>query len=562
MPANWTSFILNVGTKLDGKGIEGSYDKNGIDVDDFATYLAKQYVNAIDNKAQSPYGNLHQKGNTDLIVAAFSLAYQMLEKELKPTLADKIKDPNYADLKEPLPVVNTDEYLDKFDLEFLAWAEKNGESIPDFVYSNLFSQFPNFPKTRDQQVLELARRIVSKFDGSSDYLQWIYTLKLDTASPYKDWSREVYNKILEITQGFSSGEIKVGDEVQALGKYNLTANGAETSTFNGFDLVRGKVTDIKTVNGEKIYKVSYTSQNRTIERTVVTESIQKKLNVNDFKNVQNVNISKEVFQEEHANDPSRIPDFVTAELVTRLTYSPSRDKNILYKILNSIDPYAPYYSQQDINNNLTSNNILYSTSFQNFINGDFSGFNVTTTTSYASSGFLLNNNNQYQLQQVQNTLGDITSGKIDDYKVELIRYMELKRRYVQELADAAKKNEDQDNPNDPYIVMANGIIAYWTSCLQQPLSANPPVPPCVITPPGNGIYLGIYYGSRKLLASNLKRAFNTGKLYKGPGAGTVVATALAFSFAIHLLELKFIYFGGIPTTAGPTPMIGLVPLVF
>ena len=138
MPANWTSFILNVSNKLSGQSIQGSYDSNGKDVDDFATYLANQYVSAVSGKAQTPFGNLHQQGNTELLKTAFSQAFKLLESERSPTLKQKNEDPKYADLKEPIPSINTDEYLDKFDLEFLAWAESRGETIPDFTYSLLF----------------------------------------------------------------------------------------------------------------------------------------------------------------------------------------------------------------------------------------------------------------------------------------------------------------------------------------------------------------------------------------------------------------------------------------
>jgi len=38
MPADWGTFIANVGNKLSGQSIQGSYDSGGKNVDDFATY--------------------------------------------------------------------------------------------------------------------------------------------------------------------------------------------------------------------------------------------------------------------------------------------------------------------------------------------------------------------------------------------------------------------------------------------------------------------------------------------------------------------------------------------
>jgi len=252
MPANWSSFITNVSNKLSGQSIQGSYDPQGKDVDDFATFLANQYVLAISGKAQTPFGNLHQKGNTQLITSAFTKAFKLLEEERSPTLADKLKDPKYEDLKEPIPTVNTDEYLDKFDLEFLAWAELNGATIPDFTYSLFFSQFPNFPTTRSQQVLEIARRIAQKYDVTSDYTQWIDSLKSDPS--YPDWTTEISNKAQEI--------------INSIG----------------------------------------TSGSKKIE---------------DFKNLANINISKELFQEEHINDPQRIPDYMVRDFIIKFTYDKS-----------------------------------------------------------------------------------------------------------------------------------------------------------------------------------------------------------------------------------------------
>jgi hypothetical protein len=41
-----------------------------------------------------------------------------------------------------------------------------------------------------------------------------------------------------------------------------------------------------------------------------------------------------------------------------------------------------------------------------------------------------------------------------------------------------------------------------------------------------------------------------------------VSTAVAAAYMLHLLEFKLLYLGGIPTPAGPVPMIGIVPVVF
>jgi hypothetical protein len=481
MPANWGSFITRVSNKLSGQSIQGAYDPTGKNVDDFATFLAGEYVSAISNKAQTPFGNLHQQGNVNLLNVAFTQAFKLLEKEKTPTLADKIKDPKYADLKEPIPTVNTDAYLDKFDLEFLAWAELNGATIPDFTYSLFFSQFPNFPTTRSQQVLEIARRIVQKYDGTSDYIQWLYVLRFDPN--YPDWTTEISNKALEI---------------------------------------------IKSIG---------TSGSKKIE---------------DFKNLPNVNISKELFQEEHINDPTRIPDYMTRAFITKFTYDKNYDSELFKRLSNNTE----------VDSKFSLANILTNDKLDKLFNGSISSFGIGQLN-YLVKGTSLYS--QYQ-SGLENNLRGIAEAKYSSYTTESQRFVELKRRYIQELADAENIASVRDNANDPYIIMASGVLAYWASTLQQPFSAAPPIPPCIITAPLGGFYIPLYYGSRKRLADYLRRALNTGKLFKTIPerriSATAVASALAFSFAANMLEFKLIYNGGIPTTNGPVPMIGFVPVVF
>ena len=119
---------------------------------------------------------------------------------------------------------------------------------------------------------------------------------------------------------------------------------------------------------------------------------------------------------------------------------------------------------------------------------------------------------------------------------------------------------------DPYMMMARVTIAYWYACIIQPFAKSPSAPPALIVPPLGGIYIPIYYGSANRLANNLRRAWNTGKTFnKLPATqppAMAVSTAVAGAYALHLLEFKLLYLGGIPTPAGPVPMVGFVPIVF
>ena len=488
MSADWSSFITNVGDKLSGQSIKGSYDPAGKDVDDFATYLADQYVLAVNGKAQTPFGNLHRKGNTKLLKIAFSKAFKLLESERSPTLDDKLKDPKYEDLKEPIPSVNIDEYLDKFDTEFLAWSKENGASIPDFTFSQMFDTFPKYPKDENELIDKLSDTILSKFDGTSGYLIWLNSL----ATGYeRDLGRKVLARINEKSKNILKKDIVVGDDV--------IATVSVANNLNKRD-IEGIISSIRTDSGRKKYVIRVKNTQEVEEAD--EGSVLRLIKSTDFSQYKSDVLTSKIFQENHYNDPQKIPSRYTEDFILKFTY------------VKGVDDNSRKYD---------------------------SGFSLF-----------------------------LDQRKKERYAAEFKRSMDLKTKLVNEIADNYRNQEDPNKPeedtDDPYVIMADGVLAYWASALQQPFSAAPPVPPCIITPPLGGFYIPIYYGSRKRLADYLRRAFNTGKLFKTIPerriSATAVATALALSFAANMLEFKLIYNGGIPTPAGPAPMIGFVPIVF
>jgi hypothetical protein len=156
------------------------------------------------------------------------------------------------------------------------------------------------------------------------------------------------------------------------------------------------------------------------------------------------------------------------------------------------------------------------------------------------------------------------------YDGERTRWNNLKKEWIQSIIDAseaealAAENAEQNLEEDPYVVMANAVISYWMSTITQPFNAAPPIPLCNIPSPGT--YVPIYYGSKKRLASDLRRAWNTGKNFETTPtlktATQAVASAVAVSFAKHLTELKFIYTGQLTVGTVTIPMIGFVPTSF
>ena len=148
----------------------------------------------------------------------------------------------------------------------------------------------------------------------------------------------------------------------------------------------------------------------------------------------------------------------------------------------------------------------------------------------------------------------------------------------QQVVDAKKEADECDSAEedadigfswpggDPYEEMAGITIAYWYACLVKPFAPSPSALPALIPPPLTGIYIPIYYGGKKRLANNLRKAWNTGKTFSvlpvpQPPA-LAVSVAVAAAYALHLLEFKLLYLGGIPTPVGPVPMVGIVPVVF
>jgi hypothetical protein len=488
MPADWSSFIKNVSDKLSSQSIKGP--------EDLADFLTKQYTSATVGKAQSPFGNTHQKGQDSIMLAAFSKGFKMLEEERSPTFQEKLLNPLYEKLDSPLPEINASDFVDKTDLDFKKWSVEQGAGIPDFTFSQLFDTFPKYPKDENELVDKLSDSILSKFDGSSGYLLWLNSL--DTGYE-RDLGRKVLAKVNEKTKNILKRDLVVGDRVVA------TVSVAY-DFYNSFNQgnrkdIEGTLVSIRTdLMGRKKYIIKIPNSYNYIEADEY--SVVRLINPTDFSQYKSEVLTRKIFQESHYNNPQKIPSRYTEDFILKFTYVKGIDNN----------PSRYTYN-------------------------------------YAFFGAQL---------------------KKERYAAEFRRNIDLKTKWVNEIADKYRNQEDPNKPEedteDPYEIIAGGIIAYWKSTVSRPLSANPPVPPCTLVPPGGGIYVPIYYGDKKSLANNLRRAFNTGKMLSNPidkkTPAKLVAAALAFSFAKNLLELKFIYLGGIPSPGGPVPMVGFVPLVF
>jgi hypothetical protein len=583
MAADWGTFITNVSDKLTSQSI-GSYEE-------MADFLRKEYISATVGKAASPYSEIHIQGKDDIMFEGFKKGFKILYANGDLTFEDKKTSPEYADLDVQPPTIDVSGAADQVDLDFRDWAEENKATIPPFVYSQFFSQYPNFPKDRKQAVTEIARKILHQFDGTGSYLQWMYSLRTGS---YSDWGNLIMDEVIKLLKIEVDRPLQPGDSVRGYAKYrNKTEsyNYLSSDAFNktkgdinidntneysdtykqrvtrsendGYwkgDLIDGKIVSVSSSDKQKIM-VSYFSKqyNRNLIKELMPGTINRKISIKDISdNLPSVNITYQLLQDQHLSNPNKIPDYLTASFITHFTYS-KYDGGYLRALLKeqNYSDTAINQAELDFNDNyqyadeivgLFSKNAtksIFSTAYSNAFNDTFGS------------------NSPFRFQWIKQ---QHDWNKLNQYSVEENRYRELKIRWINEIADAAKKNEDPDKPEDAYNVMAKGVIDYWKSCGSQPLTNEPGAPPCTFSPPQGGVYVPIYYGSQTMLGNNIKRAFNTGKRFNRQeekyAAAKMVASALAYSFSMHMLELKFIYRGGIPGPDGPLPMIGFIPLVY
>lgn len=144
------------------------------------------------------------------------------------------------------------------------------------------------------------------------------------------------------------------------------------------------------------------------------------------------------------------------------------------------------------------------------------------------------------------------------------------------------------NPEkDPYLIMANSLVLFWSLIgISSPTLFLGPsgVPPSIL--PAPGIYQIIFPGIPFIIAKSLKIAFNAGTSPKfipeipfeefqknpqlankkieeiGKLSSKATASAIASVFASHLLTVKFLYFGSIPSVPSPIPSPSFVYAIY
>jgi hypothetical protein len=594
MPAQWPIFINNVSSKLASRSSKGP--------DDFGMYFANEYFNAV-KTSQTPFGNLHSAGQKSVLEQGFKKAFNDLFKSLAPTLEDKIKDDNYSDLLEGLPIPK------KYDAEkeFRKWVVSKGDSLPNTKFYEFFPPKPE-PETPELTSAEVfgtaneAKQPILNFTGQNGVAPYTFTYTINDGEEIDIISDEMgfaavyvpfdvpgkikYTLINVVDSALPDIQHKLNQTVE----FNIPKDSTKPAEIlNGVEKVKLELTEdqkfelvVKRVlyqnDGDIKFIRFLTRLSLGYERVYgkkVSDECFKILGVTERSTI--LKQIKDKYADLYKNRKLVVTQETQYALNKQYTFtiegirydSKTTKTSFLKKIDRKIQSQADK-AYITLNSNLKTSltNPLNKKIIQLEYNDDkdilpawltdvfickfcyVEGIDDITEVSHGNA----NHGNENPRIQAKRNL----------YKLDKDKHVLLKRQWIDELAITEKKDEDPDDENDPYDTMAKTIISYWKSAAAKPFKNSPPVPPCNVPSPGT--YIPLYYGSQRSLAKNLRRAWNTGKLAQleplTQPATKAVASAVATCCAKHLAELKFIYVGKLTVGISTVPMIGFVPTSF
>ena len=576
MPPQWPLFINNVSSKLASRSSKGA--------DDFGTFMANEYFNAV-KTSQTPFGNLHSPGQKTILEIGFKKAFNDLFKSGTPSLEDKIKDPNYADLLEGLPVPK------KYDAtaEFRKWTISKGDKLPDTKFYEFFPPKPETvtPELTNAEVFGSAveqTQPILTFTGKGGLAPYTFTYTINDGESIQ---------IISDEYGFSTLYVPFDNP----GKLKYTLTNVVDSAFPEIQHKLNQVVEInipkdntkptEVLNGAKNKKLVLTEEEK-FELIVKRVLYQNNGNIKfvrfltrlslGYENAYGKKVADECIKILGVSDKKTILNKVIAKYTTlfntqRLTSGINSKVSLnSYLLLNDNKIQSETEKEYEkVNSNLKT--ILKNPLDKKLIQLEYLDDKEvwpTWLTDFFICKFCYVEGIDDVSEIIHSKANSINENERIEakrklYKLDRDKYTALQKQWIDELAVSEKKDGDPaDGKEDPYDVMANAIIAYWMSCAVAPFKPGPPIPPCNIPSPGT--YIPLYYGSRKSLAKNLRRAWNTGKLAKAEPllqpATKAVAAAVATACAKHLLELKFIYVGQLTVGVATIPMIGFVPTAF
>lgn len=541
MPAQWPTFINNLSNKLNSRDSTGP--------DHIGMFVANEYFNAV-KTSQTPFGNIHQSGQKSILEEGFKKAFNMLYDSKVPRLVDKFGDPLYDDMFESFPTINL-KPDPLCDME--KWTLENTDTIQPFMFYQFFQStcpigdpietnvFGEIEITLDNliETIKNARQteVTMKVTGGDGKAPYIITYKLNGVTFNVDTDSQGVSKVRIPTEpGFyeyvfesaidSTGKVELKDVNQSA-SIEIKPDGEPPIIKIEKNLERQIVKDINEDSRvDEVAKRVLMQDDRSeffkrwVENIDINSSdaFLKKVKARVLEWLGNGttftdNLNDRIFQEEYKVYPTRLPKWLTMEFIIRYVYDPTENKYL------SLAEYKK--STKDISGKL-------------YI--------------------------RYKKKADKRAL----EIKKTNYKAEQERFNELKKRWIDEISNKAKTEEDAIDNTDAYLVMADCVIKYWMSTASRPFKNTPPIPPCNVPSPGT--FIPISYGSKEVLANDLRRAWNSGKQFEFDPllrpATKIVSTAVAVSFAKHLLKLKFVYLGKLSVGTSTIPMTAFSPTAF
>ena len=487
---------------------------------DFGVRVAERYLEATKSLAQTPFGAVHTNnpGAEFILKQGYGLVFERILKEGDIPLLDqkdengnvieqgKESHPDYADfcpgpIEPPDPVEEQKKLDKKFD-KFVD--EKKDDSYWD-LYKFRFFEFPCLSGNETQSELEnlFAARLIEQYKTSNDKDEFKLWAECLGSKKYKDSTLSISDKPYP--------------NISTSTRADITAAG-----YNWQSLAD---------NVSDLFIAGIEGNGPTLECPLNEWKIQVAY---DF---------------EHAppENPSKRPKILTSNVVATFSWYPGLRQGS-FSYLNGSAITAPKWIK-------TPNWI--ETVYEK---GEWENHWRKVPEDKIRQASRASDPGE-ELLKIDPKLGGTL------FKFQMKEALDAKK-----VADDCEAIEPSSNINynwpggDPYEEMAAVTIAYWYACLVKPFAPTPSALPALIPPPLTGIYIPLYYGSKKRLANNLRKAWNTGKTFSVLPApmppALAVSTAVAAAYALHLLEFKLLYLGGIPTPVGPVPMVGFVPVVF
>ena len=557
---------------------------------DFGKAVAQHYIDAVKGapKAQTPFGAFHENnGLAELILKeGYGIAFERLLKEGDIPLMDQYDEdgnltemgkeshPAYADFCPDVAAPPTEEELEEE-------RKKNALAFNKFVDEqkseyNLrkfkFYQFPCLLGTETQEELEIifATRILLGYEFMNtkakrwDYFTWAchlgkesYELRYNGNQRYQNISPRVRTDITNAGYDWK----KLADQVSRYVKRALLeAHPAITGNIGNPSWGDGYVFGFNSATKKRFYR----DPTKPIQYPTLKDRSGKGISP-DFCPINQYKIQVPYDFEED----SQRPKILTSNVVATFTYYPNKRTGGL-----------PYVG--DINKVI-------------FGRGSFDTAGGGENKYIKTTSWVKNKYEEFEWEKhwikVPEAKLRAASTKPDaqaeffkiDPKPEgtLFKFEFYKAKCAKNAAAGCEEDAavvdfpfapsgttpgGKSFSGDPYEMMAKVTIAYWYACIVKPFGPMPAALPAMINAPLGGLYIPIYYGSANRLANHLRKAWATGKTFdkvpitQPPAFAT--ATAVAGAYALHLLEFKLLYLGGIPTPVGPIPMVGFVPVVF